>query len=262
MANAAERNFSEHFETILELGARHGVEEGLTLRLAQSLGSAGLIGNELIQRMIALGFQLHENDRRTFEPYNHHLARVTLELLDRFMIRDPEVIAAAPVHDSIEDHPRELALLHFEDVPDDEHIQREMAHMALTILSTPNVAGYTLEVSNPLIASDEDRIPTYRLHTERLIRHGSPGGVVIKLADFFHNTETPPEENPAKRLRLDKKQVHVYDIHAAGLERPDSLVPAEVRSKTKRTLTARRRRALGRLADSAYRLDESSLRSA
>jgi len=232
------------------------------MRLAQSLGSAGLIGNELIQRMITLGFQLHENDRRTFEPYNHHLARVTLELLDRFTIRDPEVIAAAPVHDAIEDHARELALLEFEDVPDDERIQREMAHVALTIQSTSNVAGYALEVSNPLIENDEERIPTYRFHTERLVCDGSPGGAVLKLADFFHNTETPPGEDPAKRLRLDKKQVHVYDIHVAGLERQDSLVPVEIRPKAKHVLTDRRKRALARLADAAYYLDENSLRSA
>jgi (p)ppGpp synthase/HD superfamily hydrolase len=262
MANAEARDFSEHFETILELGSRHGVEERLTMRLAQSLGSAGLIGNELIQRMIALGFQLHENDRRTFEPYNHHLARVTLELLDRFGVRDPEVVAVAPVHDTVEDHPKELAQLVFEDVPDDEYIQREMAVKALTILGTPNVASYTLEVSNPLIADDTERIPSYTHHSEHLVYYGSPGAVVIKLADFFHNTETPPEENPQKRLRLDKKQVHVYGIHAAGLDRDDSLVPLELRPATRRTLMTRRSRALARLADSAYRLDESSLRSA
>lgn len=262
MANAEARGFNEHFETILDLGLRHGVEKGLTLKLAQSLGSAGLIGNELIQRMIALGFQLHENDRRTFEPYNHHLARVTLELLDRFRVRDPEVIAVAPVHDTVEDHPKELAQLVFEDVPDDEHIQREMAVKALMVLGTPTLAGYALEVSNPLIADDTERIPSYAVHSERLVYYGSPGAVVTKLVDFLDNTKTPPNENPQKRLRLDRKQIHVYNIHAAGLAREDSLVPPELRPSTRRTLMARRSRALARLADSAYSLDESSLRSA
>lgn len=236
--------------------------EGLIDHFNRALGRAGLADNELIQTTLVLGVDLHADDKRTYEPYSYHLVRVAIRLIEELGVTDPVTIAAAPLHDSIEDHARELARMRFDDVPDEVHLQRQLAHSALTMIAGEKTADVVLEVSNPLLSPGDDKIREYSKHTTQLVLHGSPSAAALKLADVLDNTRPAEGEDPSKRQRLDKKQIPIYGTHAAGLARPDSLVTPEVRPALLAILSERHLRALGRLSGRADVLSQNSLRTA
>jgi (p)ppGpp synthase/HD superfamily hydrolase len=257
-AMAEGRVYSDNLEII----SREQGLEGLIEQFNRALGRAGLADNELIQTALTLGVDLHANDRRTYEPYTHHLVRVAILLVEELGVRDPEVIAAAPLHDSVEDHARELAEMKFDDVPDEVHLQRQLAHRALVLIAGEETADIVLEVSNPLLEPEDDKIAEYSRHNTHLVLHGSPGAAALKLSDVLDNTRPAMGEDPNKRQRLDRKQVPIYGVHAAGLARPDSIVVPEARPGLLTVLSERHLRALGRLSGRADALSENSLRTA
>lgn len=53
--------------------------------------------------------QLHAGDQRQSEPYINHPLRVAIRIMSHYGVRDPDVVAAALLHDSVEDHAAELA---------------------------------------------------------------------------------------------------------------------------------------------------------
>jgi (p)ppGpp synthase/HD superfamily hydrolase len=58
---------------------------------------------------LELASRLHREDWRQREPYINHPLRVATQIMSPYGIRDPDVIAAAPLHDTVEDHSAELA---------------------------------------------------------------------------------------------------------------------------------------------------------
>lgn len=234
-------------ESLEELGRRHELEQ-FTTPLARELGRVGLEGNDMIQRALTLGFDFHANDKRTHEPYNYHLARVTLRLLRDLNVSDPTVVTSAPLHDIVEDHSKELAELGFDDVPpNNEHIQRRMALAILSKLFNPRVADTVREVSNPILMPGADKVASYYEYIGWLIQNCTPEAVAIKLADFIDNCEAAPGEKPQKRCKLDIKQIGIYGLHMAGLDREDHLVVGEARVLALELLERRREQALMRL---------------
>lgn len=233
-------------ENLDDIGREYGLE-GLMVRFAHALGRVGLAENELIQTTLALGVDLHEGDKRTHEPYIYHPVRVGIRLIEELGVTDPVTIAAAPVHDVVEDHPEELARLEFDDVPDEPHLQRRLAHSALALIASEDVADVVLEVSNPILGPDDEKIATYIEHTARLVVYGSPRAAALKLADFIDNSGMAIGEDPGKRSRLDRKQGPVYGMHVASLSRPDSLVPLDAKPGVVMALSHRHLHALGRL---------------
>jgi (p)ppGpp synthase/HD superfamily hydrolase len=231
----------------LDIVSREFGLEGLIERFHRALGRAGLADSEMIRTTLALGVDLHANDRRTYEPYAHHIVRVGIRLVEQLGVTDEVTIAAAPVHDAIEDHARELAGMRYDDVPDEVHLQRQLAYSALALIASEEVADVALEVSNPLLEVGDDKAKAYAEHTARLVVFGSPRAAALKLADFLDNSDYVAGEDPAKRTRLDRKQEPVYGMHVAGLSRPDSLVPLERRHDAYTALSRRHLHALGRL---------------
>jgi len=233
-------------ENLDDVGRNYGLE-GLMARFAHALGRAGLAENELIQTTLALGVDLHEGDRRTYEPYIYHPIRVGIRLIEELGVTDATTIAAAPVHDVIEDHPKELAKLEFDDIPYEPHLQRRLAHSALALIASEDVANVVLEVSNPILGPDDKKLETYIDHTARLVVYGSPRAAALKLADFIDNSGIATGEDPGKRSKLDRKQGPVYGMHVAGLSRSDSLVSSEAKPEVVMALSHRHLHALGRL---------------
>ncbi|MGE0490969.1 MAG: HD domain-containing protein [Vulcanimicrobiota bacterium] len=63
-----------------------------------------------LQRAYQLAARAHASQKREDgSAYIHHPTRVTLELIDRFGVRDPDLLAAALLHDVVEDTPVTLA---------------------------------------------------------------------------------------------------------------------------------------------------------
>lgn len=251
------RIYSENLDVI----SREFGLEGLIERFNRALGRAGLADSEMIRTTLALGVDLHAADRRTYEPYANHVVRVGIRLIEQLGVTDEVTVAAAPVHDAIEDHAKELAAMKYDNVPDEAHLQRQLAHSALALIASDEVADVALEVSNPLLESGDDKVKVYAGHTARLVVFGSPRGAALKLADFLDNSDHVPGEDPAKRTRLDRKQEPVYGMHVAGLARPDSLVPLERRHDAYAALSRRHLHALGRLTERADTLDRRAKES-
>lgn len=220
-------------------------------RFNRALGKAGLADSEIIRTTLALGVDLHAEDKRTYEPYANHVVRVGIRLIEQLGVTDEVTVAAAPVHDAIEDHARELAGMRYDDVPDEVHLQRQLAYNALALIASEEVADVTLEVSNPLLEVGDSKTEVYARHTARLVVFGSPRSAALKLADFLDNSDHVQGEDPDKRTRLDRKQEPVYGLHVAGLARADSLVPPERKHDAYAALSRRHLHALGRLTERA-----------
>jgi (p)ppGpp synthase/HD superfamily hydrolase len=132
-----------------------------------------------LNRALALASDLHRQDRRAREPVVNHLLRVTLRVMCHYEVDDVDVLVAALLHDSVEDHPVELAGEGHDDP----------AAAALQVLSEefgPRVAGLVHAVTNPAYDRTRDVHAQYRAHViANLDRH--PTARIIKVSDFTDN---------------------------------------------------------------------------
>lgn len=128
---------------------------------------------------LALAGDLHRQDRRVREPVVNHLLRVTLRIMCHYETDDADLLVAALMHDSVEDHPADLA--------GDGHA--DPAEAALGVLSAefgPRVAELVGAVTNPVYDRGGDVHAQYRAHVvESLERH--PAARIIKVSDFTDN---------------------------------------------------------------------------
>src|ERR1700744_2362153 len=84
-------------------------EDGLGERFAAEIAAFGAPERRRLEDALALAAQLHAGDRRQSEPYVNHLLRVAIRIMSHYGVRDPDVVAAALLHDSVEDHAAGLA---------------------------------------------------------------------------------------------------------------------------------------------------------
>lgn len=137
-----------------------------------------------LMRAERVASRLHADDKRVREPYVNHLLRVAIRIVRHYHVRDPEVIAAALLHDAVEDHPRDLADL----ASDAERAagEREASLAVLARAFTPRVAELIAAVTNPDYDPERDRQEQYREHVVESLEV-NPWARVIKLSDFTDN---------------------------------------------------------------------------
>lgn len=240
---------------LTQVSIEHGTE-GLERRLQHALGRIGLENSEMIQASIRLGLELHQDDRRTYEPYNNHLLRVTLRLIEDFGVTDEITLAAAPLHDSIEDHSKELAkqYLGIEGQEEDQRVVRHLGHQGLVAFAlqydAAELADIVLAVSNPLLQAGEDKIRSYVTHVEALMQGDQQKARILKIADLFDNFDVPKGlEDPSKRGNLDRKQIDIYGAVEAGIKQPGTDIEENRRTSTLALVALRRSEAMRRLGD-------------
>ena len=147
---------------------------------------------ELI-RALDLAARLHAGDRRVREPYVNHLLRVAIRIIRYYGVSDVDVLAAALLHDAVEDHPAELGMLA-------EGTHAELAEAALAELArsfNPRVADLVRSVTNPEYDPDRDRHEQYRAHVAESLER-DPWARVIKVSDFTDNGVGVVHTTPAK----------------------------------------------------------------
>ena len=220
---------------------------GLYVRLNYALEQADLSDNLLIREATQLGLALHIDDMRTNGRYNDHLMRVTIRMLEDFGIRDPNLIAAGPLHDTLEDHPRDLVRSLTGDRIKDPIRARLLGQYALAHITNDEVAQIIFDVTNPIVAPGEDKLESYTRHTQQLIQT-SQKGRVLKLSDFVDNAVGNHATIGNLQQKLDNKYIAQYDIHKNGLYLGDSLITGERRERALAQLNKGHQRALGRLA--------------
>ena len=153
-------------------------EAGLRERFALEIAPLPDSDRAFLERALDLASRLHAADRRDREPYVNHLLRVAIRIMSHYGVRDPDVVAAALLHDAVEDHPLELS--------SGVDASQQAALAALAADFGPRVAELVAAVTNPPWAPDRDEHEQYREHVaDSLARN--PWARVIKASDFTDN---------------------------------------------------------------------------
>jgi len=238
---SSERNVSRldiHTMPLTLVSEKYGTE-ALEERLQRALGEIGLQEDSLIQASIELGLDLHKDDHRTYEQYNNHLLRVTLRLIELGVV-DRIILAASPLHDSIEDHAEELARRFLDTIEvqgkKSPRAMRRLGYRGLQLFTAsyeaPEVARVVWDVSNPILLPGEDKNQSYNGHVKDLMYEGLPPSPDLKSVDLLDNMDVPEGlEDPDKREYLDRKQSGIHTLVRHGLNRPDSLLSDEGREQ-------------------------------
>ncbi|WP_424862995.1 hypothetical protein [Streptomyces sp. MMS24-I29] len=141
------------------------------------------VSSELITSAATMVSYLHRDQLRFVRgdmpkvPYIEHPLRVALRLI-RWGVRDPFLVAAALLHDVVEDCADELITRFGR--PGDSPVQ------CLSRLYGPVLAGYVMRVTNPAEGDVVAGAEAYQAHVTELAWSGS-AAVLIKASDLKDN---------------------------------------------------------------------------
>ncbi len=157
-------------------------------------------GNALFYRALDYAQDLHEGQiRKSGAPYISHPCAVAYILAKEMGIRDPEMLAAAILHDVIEDVPR---------------IDYEVIESAFGTVVADLVEGCT-----KMTRLHQDRAVLKDLTHSKILQTASQrlGVLIIKLADRLHNLRTLHYLPKPKQQRIAQETVEIYAPLAAKL---------------------------------------------
>lgn len=194
---------------------------GLRHRFVLEIGEFPPDQQEVLHRALALAERLHGQDRRSREPYLHHILRVTIRIMSRYRVRDSDVLVAALLHDAVEDHPEELA----DGAPADP---TAAALAAIERDFGARVAGLVASVTNPVFDPGQDRDEQYRRHLIDALTC-DPWARVIKLSDLTDNGVGLIYSTPAKVRRSAAKYAPLVPALRELVMLPDTPLDGEVK---------------------------------
>lgn len=206
-------------------------EEGLRERFALEVRRAFDPDDQrTLRRALALASTLHRDDRRVREPYVNHLLRVAIRVMCYYHVRDVDVVVAALLHDSVEDHAAQLAAPD----PGGGLPPTDVAATAFAVLAeqfNPRVAELVAAVTNPPFDDQLDRADRhdqYRRHVaESLARN--PWARVIKVSDFTDNGAGLIHMTGPKLPQLAAKYRPLVPVLRELIGRPDTPLTADVK---------------------------------
>lgn len=201
-----------------EITARHG-EAGLRFRFVRE--AIRLSGDERIKthRALALAGYLHHGDRRQNEPYINHPLRVALRIICHYDVLDADVICAALLHDTVEDHTDGLSA-----------DGRLGALRVLAMLFGQQVAALVAAVTNPIHEPSRDKNAQYVEHVVTSLT-ACPWARVIKMSDFTDNAVGLHYTSGAKSSRLARKYAPLVPILQDLIDRPDTPLASDVKNR-------------------------------
>ncbi len=183
-----------------------------------------------IIKAIKLALSLHaDQEPRPDGPYNYHILRVVGKIIYNFKVRNPDIIIATALHDSVEDQSSKLAcLISIENLDETEkaleYIRQNFGQ---------RVAEIVKAVSNP---ESWHQLPTverykkYALHVKKIIQ--DPDVCLVKLADFMDNGLTIKKiNNPERQLTLAQKYVPVYTIFINRIAKDDIELSSDIKEE-------------------------------
>lgn len=152
-----------------------------------------------VQRLddaIQVASYLHRNDVRrgargkhTNPAYIEHPLRVALRMATTFEVRDADVLIAAILHDTVEDHPFEFSDFQGSVLSTVERVARGMALDFIGRHFGYRVASIVEDVSNPILEegiSKADKVKQYQDHVFNVTVR-SPDVLILKFSDFVDN---------------------------------------------------------------------------
>lgn len=197
-------------------------EEGLRARFA---AEAERLSDGRLAVALDLAGHLHRDDRRVREPYVNHLLRVATRLLCHYRVDDADVVVAGLLHDTVEDHPHELA-----GVPGDTPLPeaREAAFAVLTARFGARVSELVRAVTNPIHDPETSKHEQYRSHVAQSLA-ANPWARVIKASDFTDNGVGIIHTTGAKVTKAAAKYRLVLPILRELVARDDTPLAPEVK---------------------------------
>ncbi|MEV0292433.1 HD domain-containing protein [Nocardia sp. NPDC050710] len=194
--------------TISDVYGGPGLRDRLMLEIAD------LPGADRLEEALELAADLHRDDRYGREPYLNHLLRVAIRIVSHYEVREPDLVIAGLLHDSVEDHPRELAGTR----------PGEPADAALSELAErfgTRVADIIAAVTNPPPDPTQDRHVQYREHVAANLER-SPWARIVKLSDFTDNGVGILYATGPVMQRLAAKYRPLTDVYRDLVTRPDT----------------------------------------
>jgi hypothetical protein len=198
-------------------------EQGLRRRFQLEVASFTEAEQAVLDRAFRLAERLHRDDRRAREPVLNHLLRVTIRIMCHYRVRDVEVLAAALLHDAVEDHGEELA----GGAPDDP------TTAALAVLARdfgPRVAELVGAVTNPEYDPARDKDDQYREHVAASLAT-APWARPIKVSDFTDNGVGILYTVGPKVRRAAVKYSPLVPVLRELVARPDTPLPDDVKAQ-------------------------------
>lgn len=163
---------------------------------------------------LAVASELHATDRRVREPYINHLLRVSMRMIIHYGVTDIDLICAGLLHDSVEDHAKELAGGETQD-------PKEAAIATLNNWFGVDVAMLVAGVTNPEFDRSGDAHSQYLEHLRMLAQSGEPRLVILKISDFTDNATGLIYTTGPKVPRLARKYYPVIPVLRKALGRSD-----------------------------------------
>jgi len=196
-------------------------ESGLRDRFAREIDGFDPADRTRLERALGLASRLHRHDRRIREPYVNHLLRVAIRIRRYYQVSDVDVLVAALLHDSAEDHPAELA----GGAPQDP---TGAAFGVLTRDFGPRVAGLVRSVTNPTYDAERDEHEQYREHVAHSL-DADPWARVIKVSDFTDNGVSVVRALGPKAYRWAVKYRPLVPVLRELVARPDTPLTSDVK---------------------------------
>lgn len=144
-----------------------------------------------LARAFELSRELHADDKHRDQPYNYHLLRVANRIVSYLAIHDAELVTAALLHDSVEDHPLEIIvkLAPGSAAPDSESERQQAALNALASTFSPRTTAIVAAVTNPpdlfVAESYEAGLENYRHKVRKAVQ--TTEGCLLKFSDWCDN---------------------------------------------------------------------------
>lgn len=200
-------------------------ERGLRERFAAETARLGdPVDRRKIKQALQLAGRLHALDHRQREPYVNHVLRVALRIICHYDVQDADIVCAALLHDSVEDHADELAA-----------DGRPGAFAMLTACFGPRVADLVEAVTNPVRASALNRDAQYREHVAASLA-SHPWARVIKVSDITDNGVGLIYTTGPKAARLARKYAPLVPVLADLIARPDTPLTCQAKARILRQL--------------------------
>jgi hypothetical protein len=211
-------------------------EAGLRQRFALEIAGFPDADRSRLSDALALAGELHADQRRVREPYVNHLLRVAIRIICYYHVDDVEVIAAALLHDSVEDQYERLG-----GTP-------ATALEALADRFGPRVAELVAAVTNPAWEPDRHRYEQYREHVAHSL-DAHPWARVIKISDFTDNGVGLIHTTGPKLGKMARKYAPLVPVLRELLERPDTPLADDVKAHIAGQLDLAERRFAAILAE-------------
>jgi len=209
-------------------------EAGLRRRFEAEIAELPAPTRETLVEALDLASDLHRDDRRSREPYVNHLLRTTIRIMHYYHVTDVDVLTAALLHDSVEDHPEELAAGRPGPAP-------VAAREALAERFNPRVAELVWAVTNPDYDSDRDEHEQYRAHVEESLA-AHPWARVIKVSDFTDNGVGLMHSLPTRYRPLASKYRPLVPVLRELISRPDTPLSDAVKERIAEQIDAAEKR--------------------